>query len=183
MAMIDYGCLVIKNGVLINEDEFFQEMKDAVGWTDEDFTPEERSSNGGGVDGNFFGYIGDEHLTVCFYKCRCLFLIDKRAVFEYWGKQMYTFRGNGESVKDGKEFDKSLRLFVDGRYVHIKEVSEGHDNVFLFKMTYKGDSYRVIYGYGIDPKMKVWNEVKREYLPHCWKKVDNELLKVKTKAL
>lgn len=34
MAMIDYGALVFKNGMLVNENEFFMDMKESVGWVD-----------------------------------------------------------------------------------------------------------------------------------------------------
>lgn len=34
MAMIDYGAVVIKNGVAINKNTFFMNMLEAVGWTD-----------------------------------------------------------------------------------------------------------------------------------------------------
>lgn len=34
MAMIDYGALVKINGKIVNEDQFFMDMEQAVGWID-----------------------------------------------------------------------------------------------------------------------------------------------------
>ena len=35
MAMLDYGALTWKDGVLVSETEFFDDMQEMVGWNDE----------------------------------------------------------------------------------------------------------------------------------------------------
>lgn len=109
-----------------------------------------------GIDGNYFAYIGDEHLTVCFYKRRVLFVLDGKCGDEIWdcfGDNQLSYRGN-----------------VDGVAFHIKYIGEG---ALWFSMTYKGDHYNVIYGNGIDPDVNVWNRVKYSYLgKKVAKKVD-----------
>ena len=130
MAMIDYGAVVFKNGKRINHD-MFMDMQEAVGWSGE-------------PDGDYFVYVGDSHVTVCFYKTYFV-------VFLNGGKVDAVLPGDWRSIQ--REYD--------GAKVRVKRIA---DWVFHFSMKYNGDRYHVIYGYGIDPDKKVWDHVKVDYL-------------------
>ena len=199
--MIDYGAVVIKDGVIINENMFFMDMKSAVGWTDReriryedcDFARDNgtymvsncpecpralirvisdeygsykqflsdcrgNTLNGNHIDGNYYAYVGDENFTVAFYKTHAVFCIDKRQELKVWGTRY-----------DGRQH-KSARFTVGNTPIHIKNLG---DYVFVMKFSYNGSNYTVIYGYGIDPDMEVWNRCKISYLgKKISKKVD-----------
>ena len=143
MAFIDYGAVVFKNGKQVNFD-LFGDMLKMVGWTDADQTPH--------VDGNYFAYIGDEHLTVCFYKSRVLVLVDGEAAFEDWC---------------GYGGERSIRHEIGGSFGRVGVLTHARSvglDVWHFHMMYKGDSYHVVFGYGIDPEKRVWDRVKVAYL-------------------
>lgn len=185
MAAIDYGAVVFKNGAHVNS-ELFMDMQEAVGWVDVprlkyedcDCLYDGRSDCGvcrralykynnppipdvwdyaiadcrgkelGGysekLDGNYYAYIGDKHLTVCFYKTHFLVVVDGEKIDSVWEDKW-----------------RSLRKKYADVDVHVKEIGK---RVFLFSMTYKGDHYNVVYGYGIDPNQRVWDRAKVDYL-------------------
>lgn len=98
----------------------------------------------GKLDGNFFAYIGDSHVTVCFYKRYFVVFLNGGKVDEVWPGDW-----------------RSIQREYDGAKVRVKRIA---DWVFHFSMKYNGDRYHVIYGYGIDPDKKVWDRVKVDYL-------------------
>ena len=120
------------------------------------------------IDGNFFAYVGDKHLTVAAYKNGAVVIVDKKIVHEFWESENYTSNFNFASLW------KHLSSYaeVDKVKFHLKAVDPGH--VQWLHFTYNGNNYDIVYGYGIDPDMKVWNEVKCDYLGKKGaRKVDN----------
>ena len=108
------------------------------------------------IDGNFFAYIGDKHVTACFYKCSCVIYEDGAEVVHIWDCDgRMSVRG-----EVGVRQDEHGWEICDGVY-HIKRIGRG---VYHFSMQYKGDSYHVLYGYGIDNNADVWKRVKIRYL-------------------
>lgn len=169
MAMIDYGAVVFKDGFLINENEYFMDMLQSVGWSDaEDTAPKYPN---GRIDGNHFVYVGDEVLTVAVYKTVCRILSNKRLVVELYG------------MKKAEEFEKmfrrqSLHFSVDGIRFHLRRI--GDEAIYLLRFAYRGSHYNIVYGYGIDPDMAVWNKIKVRYLgKKVAKKVDRLYQKIK----
>jgi hypothetical protein len=67
MAMMDYGSVVKKNGVIIQK-EMFMEMKEAVGFEirsiEHNYWNDGKTYNTK-IEGEYFSYIGDEELLVC----------------------------------------------------------------------------------------------------------------------
>lgn len=141
MALIDYGVVVYKNGVCINENIFFQDMHCAVGWDDR------KTENH--LSGNYFAFVGDKHLAAAFYKYFCRIKLDGEDVFELFGT-----RHEGED-------HKSLHFDVDCVHFHVKSFD---GRIIWMRFSYRGDHYNVIYGYGIDPDFDVWNKTKVIYL-------------------
>ena len=200
MAMIDYGAVVFKNGVQVNH-EMFMDMEEAVGWMDYlksrypdcDCLDEEGYAECGRcprskkkhfshpdigewdavvadcrgetisasdhLAGNFFAYVGDEELTFCFYKDWCQIVEKKEKTIELWGADI--------DYKDGGH--QSYRGNANGTNFRIQKIA---NRICHFSMVYKGDSYHVIYGYGIDVDERIWNKVKVEYLG---KKIANKV--------
>lgn len=193
MSMIDYGAVVIKNGKIINENQFFQNMLNAVGWEDYpgkrydfcDFTNEYGHSYCGEcpkalsqtvtfddgfsyenkyadcqgehfqtfphtIRGNHFAYIGDRDLTLCFYKNTVKVIVNQLEAQEIWC-----------GIASHKV---SHRLNINGAQIHIRPVYKTDNRVYHCSMSYKGDHYNVVFGYGIDPNMRVWNDIKLRYL-------------------
>lgn len=192
MAMIDYGAVVFKNGRQINHD-MFMDMQEAVGWVDVprkrypdcDFVDDlgyslcencpkaqwqplkcvsdkgsvfvgdcrgsKRTQSPGKLDGNYFAFVGDRELTFCFYKHYCAVVVNGKVVRALFGADTDESRGH-----------MSFRGEAKGIPYHIRNV--GGRNVWLFSARYKGDTYNVIYGYGIDVDRKCWNRIKVRYL-------------------
>lgn len=150
MAMIDYGAWVFKNGKLINEDQFFMNMEESVGWTDRGKNRYSRED----LDGNYFAYVGDRELTIAVYKCVAVFVRDQqeRKTVYHVGDQKAVHLYNHD-LPDGWELPPI--------HIHIKNLS---DTVCVMEFGYKGDFYRIVYGYGIDSDMSVWNRIKVRYL-------------------
>lgn len=135
MAMIDYGAIAWKNGRLISTD-MFTPMKDMVGWDDSDLNIEDPL-----VD-NYFAYIGDEDFTLAFYKNLMRIY---NAHFPY--KEDTIFFGT-EQFKGWKKWEMwtipnrhSVEIVVKPRRFH---------NYYVCHMKYKGDNYKVAFGYGVD---------------------------------
>lgn len=135
MAMIDYGAIAWKNGKLIST-EMFTPMKDMVGWDDSDLDIEHPL-----VD-NYFAYIGDEDFTLAFYKNLMRIY---NAHFSY--KEDVIFFGS-ERFEGWKKWEMwtipnhhSVEIIVKPRRFH---------NYYVCHMKYKGDNYKVAFGYGVD---------------------------------
>lgn len=111
------------------------------------------------IDGNYFAYVGDEHLTLAFYKQHCLIMADKVLQFEMWG--IDNFLG----------CRKSIHFEVAGVHFHLKHLD---DRIYYMRFHYKGDNYHIIYGYGIDSSKDTWDNCKVRYLgKRAARKVDN----------
>lgn len=120
------------------------------------------------IDGSFFVYVGDEHLTVAAYKNGAIVIVDKKIVHEFWESENYTSNFNFASLWN----HLSSYAEVDKVKFHLKAVDPGH--VQWLRFTYNGNHYDIVYGYGIDPDMKVWDDVKNCYLGKSGaRKVDN----------
>lgn len=125
LAFIDYGAVAFKNGECI-QTGMFGDMKRMVGWKDDK------------IEGNYFSYVGDSDLTVCFYKTWM-------AIIE---------NGETEAIYLNHDFigwKKYLKpCFPNNSDVVEIVVTPRQKNCYTFKMGYKGDKYKVIFGYGID---------------------------------
>lgn len=204
MAMIDYGCVVIKNGIVQNTNEFFMNMKRSVGWIDKEITGNEtRDDLVGIMNDNYMGYIGDEDLTIAFYKlCERVHIghvnIDSESIKNIPEEDLMLYMSDN-MINDfnlsrkwykseyfllvEKWISKTFKIDVPNYgivEVHVKYISNPiktllmRYKVKMLWMTYKGDHYRVIYGYGIDSNWNVWNKIKVKYLgKKLSKKIDS----------
>ena len=137
MAMIDYGAIAWKDGKLISTD-MFTDMVDMVGWDD----------NGDlMLKGNYFAYIGDEDLTVAFYKTTMRI---------YRKKRPYNVDGSDNgTVFFGFENFRHWKYWHDWFYIHddlvdIKVYHRRLHDYYVCKMKYRGHKYKVAFGYGVD---------------------------------
>lgn len=119
------------------------------------------------IDGNYFAYVGDEHLTLAFYKQHCVIMVDKELRFEMWG--IDNFHG----------CRKSIHFEVAGVQFHLKHLD---NRVYYMRFHYNGDNYHIIYGYGIDSSKETWDNCKVRYLgKRAARKVDNLYARLITK--
>lgn len=142
MAIMDYGAIAFKNGKLIST-QMFTPMKDTVGWedTEEDvfenlYTYKDEPIN---FKDHFFVYIGDEEVTLAFYKeymCRVS------------GSLMEPHRFYKETINFGfNNFHwRKWTDFIKGEKVTVRK----RNGYRVFKWKYKGDKYKVYFGYGVD---------------------------------
>lgn len=150
MAMIDYGAIAFKNGKLISTD-MFTPMIDMVGWEDTEtdthhnyFTNTDEPLK---LKGNYFAYIGDRNCTIAFYKCQIVIVSrwdnnEFRYDHEYFNRTKYTW---------------SKWINYAGSHEVIVTKRNGY---FVCKWKYKGDKYKVYFGYGVDlPYYKRWHMV------------------------
>lgn len=137
MAMIDYGAIVWKDGKLI-QTEMFEDMEKMVGWSDEGKFS---------LKDDYFAYIGDEDLTVSFYKSTMRI---------YRKKYPYNVDGSDNgTVFFGFENFRHWKYWHDWFYVHkdmadIKVYRKKFHNYYICKMKYRGHKYKVAFGYGVD---------------------------------
>ena len=103
------------------------------------------------IDGNYFAYIGDEDLTIAFYKYIYLICSKEKCINDALSN--YSYRTDL----------KSIHLYVDETKTHI-DIKNISYRIRHLTMIYKGDRYNVIFGYGIDPSTKTWNKIKYKYL-------------------
>lgn len=119
------------------------------------------------IDGNYFAYVGDEHLTLAFYKQHCVIMVEKQMQFEMWG------------IDDFQSCRKSVRFEVAGVRFHLKHLDS---HIYSLSFHYNGDHYHIVYGYGIDSSKEVWDNCKVRYLgKRTAKKVDNLYARLITK--
>ena len=108
------------------------------------------------IDGNYFVYAGDKHLTIAVYKTWFLVMVDGAIVHTVSESDFYVEFGRNR---------KSLRFECAGVKFHVRSVG---GRQYWLQWSYKDDYYNIIYGYGIDPDTRVWNKVKYKY---CGRKV------------
>ena len=142
MAMIDYGAIAFKNGKLISTD-MFTPMVNMVGWEDtENDTYHNYESNKDyplELKGNYFAYVGDSDCTLAFYKCQMV-IVQRYSdgTFychrEYFSSSNYTWSKWEDYA--GKGFCKVKVTKRNGYYV--------------CKWKYRGNKYKVYFGYGVD---------------------------------
>ena len=192
MAVIDYGCVVIKNGIVQNTYDFFMDMEKSVGWIDKDLKDITDTKQYEGVmNGNYMGYIGDKDLTICFYKCyervHLGFInleninipsIDEMLYMSNNKINDYHLSWDYEWINDyyysESWISKKFKIEVPNYGIVDVNVKYIAPSVKMLWMTYKGDHYRVIYGYGIDSNWKTWNKIKVKYLgKKLSKKIDS----------
>lgn len=148
MAMMDYGAIAFKNGKLISTG-MFTPMQDMVGWEDtKDDTydldhnnnaPEEAYVRPINLKDNYFAYIGDAEYTICFYKCMLVCVMRRDS-------DPHKFFLESEFLNwTHFKWTKWVDYFGDSDIVVTKR-----NGYYVCKWKYKGDKYKVYFGYGVD---------------------------------
>lgn len=135
MAMIDYGAIAWKNGKLISTD-MFTDMRDMVGWDDSGSDSEHPLVN------NYFAYIGDEDFTLAFYK-NLMRIYNPH--FTHDGDVIYF---GSERFKGWKKWE--MWTISNHKDVEIIVKPKRFHGYYVCHMKYKGDNYKVAFGYGVD---------------------------------
>ena len=135
MAMRDYGAVGFKNGKLIST-SFFTPMKDTVGWEDNE-TDIDYDGNPLHLNNDYFLYIGDEKVTICFYKT-VMKIVEKSSDDNFF----VTYENFGWEKFCGW---KKWEHWVAGDIIVKKK-----NGYYVCKWNYKGDKYKVYFGYGVD---------------------------------
>lgn len=145
MAVIDYGAVVFKNYECLNPAQLFTSMKDMVGWEDDD-TYTYRNSNNEiesiKLKDEYYAYAGDKDVTVGFFKesiCICgKYKHPTRGgethyvIYEALNLSNYKWKSwHWQSAKAGK-------MQISHRFGHL-----------VFKWKYKGEYWKVHFGYGV----------------------------------
>ena len=186
MAMIDYGAILKKNGKIVNRDEFFMDMENAVGWTDYPHVKYEdcdcldengysdcencpRANREYQANSNYYWLVSDcrdivpnsNHMEGNWFA----YAGDTELVVGFY-KQMVMTWHKGEQKIHWLRWDYagkySINIEVGGTKLHFKALSENKD-AYYGRFHYKGDLYEVVFGYGIDPTQSTWNRVKKTY--------------------
>jgi len=182
MAMLDYGAVVKKNGKIISDpNKMFQNFTNLkyetkeITYTDENgdehwdiktvidetviqSTDYEGKPTTKSMAGNYFALIGDAEMMIGFYKTWFKIAVDKKEVDmgEYFRKWQ------SEDIKRDfvYEYPKLGKLT-------IKRIDKRpkYCNVCIATFSYKGDSYSVMFGYGVDPSIKYTFGPKNYYAP------------------
>lgn len=172
MAMIDYGAIAFKNGKLISTD-MFTPMKDMVGWEDSEhdtyhdfYTEEDRSLC---LKGNYFAYIGDQEYTVAFYKCT---IVMAQRIDDEFRLEMEILNSS---------------YYIWSKWEHLTRYGDiivtKRNGYYVCRWNYKGDKYKVYFGYGVDfNSYKKWHIVNYyRSIPYLWNQLKWNLEKLKWK--
>ena len=132
MAMLDYGALTWKDGVLVSETEFFDDMQEMVGWNDEG--QEHQMKN------NWFSFIGDEDLTIAFYKY-CMKVYCPK---EYYNDTVYFGADYYVGWKKWKR-----EFFVDNHFAKLVVKPARFGDYYIATLRYKKHKWKVAFGSGV----------------------------------
>lgn len=173
MAMIDYGAIAFKNGKLISTGEFTP-MKNMVGWEDSE-NDKCRFFGTGGEDspmhfkGNYFAYIGDKECTIAFYKCTIAIVYKHNDM--YWG-EIEILNSTNYTWSKWKHTTRYGDIVVTKR-----------NGYYVCRWNYKGDKYKVYFGYGVDFDSYKDYRIVNYYrsIPYFWNQFKWSLEKLKWK--
>lgn len=171
MAMMDYGAIVKKNGVIITdpkgglfqnftnlryevmEEEPYDTIVDETvvryePTKDDDWKPFNYS-----FAGNYFALVGDAQLMIGFYKTSFNIAVDK-VNHNYPDFDWISFNGRYQCT----HYYRAKYISVNKRdkvltTLKISKIDE-ESQVFLATFVYNGDKYEVLYGYGLDPSLR-----------------------------
>ena len=141
MAMIDYGAIAFKNGKLIST-EMFTPMIEMVGWEDTENDVYESESDYMEpikLKGNYFAYVGDKDCTLAFYK-------EQIVVVEKYDDG--TFSYHHEYFNCTNYIWSKWEYYAGKGFAKIKVIKR--NGYLVCKWKYKGDKYKVYFGYGVD---------------------------------
>jgi hypothetical protein len=161
MAMLDYGAIAFKNSKCISTG-FFTPMETTCGWSDDENPLWGESS----FDGNEFVVCGDKDFVIGFYKTSIKWWTKET---EEWYKKedvqepYYEWFGSSD-YKGWKKWTKN----IEGMACIIVKPRNGY---FVATWEYKGDKYKVYFGYGVDfNTYKRWHIVNYyRSIPHFFK--------------
>lgn len=142
MAMMDYGAIAFKNGKLISTD-MFTSMMDMVGWkdTEKDIYHDYNTDKDKPLElnGNYFAYVGDKDCTLAFYKCQMV--VSQRYEDGSFSCHHEYFNCTNYTWSKWKDY-----VGVDSTKVKVTK----RNGYFVCRWKYKGDKYKVYFGYGVD---------------------------------
>lgn len=145
MASLDYGCIVKKNGKILNYEkhEFSHDMKRIVGFEVDEIDGKE-------IKDYFFNFMGDEDLLVCMYKniIAVFDVKENKLLHNEWDIHDELYRGCYRKI-----------LNIKGTRIDIKRLGEGYR--YRVRMWYKGDLWEALYGYGVAYKTDYWYALNR----------------------
>ena len=145
MAYIDYGAIAFKNGKLISTD-IFTDMFDMVGWEDTDDDTFVDYNTGKqfpiGLKGNFMAYIGDSEWTIAFYKEQLMMV--RRTNLHEFEVHRENFVLTNYTWSKWKGWCGFYR--EDADYAKVTK----RNGYYVCRWKYKGDKYKVYFGYGVD---------------------------------
>ncbi|NGU31098.1 hypothetical protein G6Z34_13485 [Clostridium perfringens] len=146
MASLDYGCIVKKNGKILNYEkhEFSHDMKRIVGFEVDEIDGRE-------IKDYYFNFMGDEELLVCMYK---------NLLSIYIPKENKIVEDLGWCIQDrfGKDCYRKI-VNVNGTKIDVKRLGKGYR--YRVRMWYKGDLWEALYGYGVAYKTDYWYALNR----------------------
>lgn len=140
------------------------------------------------INGNYYVYAGDENFMLCFYKRYFYVISNNKIIYAFWFSPFISetiYLGGFPSIKV-EHLDKELReeypdqlddwdrkwhynyygarkgqLKINRALKKYKKVVyKIRSSRWLATWEYNGKKYEVIFGSGIDPNEKVWNNIK-----------------------
>ena len=143
MAMIDYGAIAFKNGKMISTG-MFTPMIDMVGWEDTEndvyhdyCCDKDKPLN---LSGNYFAYVGDVDCTLAFYKQQIV-------IVKKYDDGTYSYHHEWFNCTD--YIWSKWKHFICGKDTGDVVVTK-RNGYYVCKWKYKGDKYKVYFGYGVD---------------------------------
>ena len=160
MAMIDYGTILVRDGIIQNRDQMLMEKTDLGCDIPDKLALRGDPDRVSFIKGDFFAYAGDMDFMLCFYKYRVLVIFNGLYVGDVW----ITY-----DIKP--PYEKRLNLFGSGIDVifecidhkgRVNEYWNRYEYPTKYKVSweYKGHKYVAYTGYGIDSKQSVYDRIK-----------------------
>lgn len=171
MASIDYGTILVKNGELINTERYME--KSDMGVSYEEITS--NLNNERNVDCSGSVIVGDADFCITFWKTHATIIMNHKVCGQIWFGRCgcFGFTQDEFHIITKAPWEKILNIFnsdtdiivecIDHNIRQDKNGIKYYSDRYHVQFEYKGNTYDIYTGYGIDSRIDVYNRIKFEH--------------------
>lgn len=181
MAIVDYGCIVLKNGVNIQKERFMN-MEKTLGFSIDEVEDHSmwwynKKIGTIRIKDYFFGYAGNKECFLCFYKM-AFCVVENDVITRHYDIENYFIPFNKGDYSS--RFSSDYITTETNRLIKIKSINGVSRFVVEFIDSDK-NKWKIFYGFGIDFILKEFkkyhtsygfkNKEYRQILRECFNKI------------
>lgn len=170
MASIDYGTILVKNGTLIDTTRSMKSTDLGVSF---DEIMRNIDYNGHtGVDAGGSVIVGDDEFCITFWKTHATIIMNHKVCGQIWFGRCgcFGFTQDEFHITTKAPWEKILNIFNSGTDIIIECIDHNirqdkygikyYSDRYHVQFEYKGNTYDIYTGYGIDSRIEVYNRIK-----------------------